>query len=192
MKTMSYESIDPAPTAKKITALVLVAAIISGLISGLVGAYIFARPGSQGIQGEPGLSGSDSIIQVVKSQNLTTTSLVAYPSGQWHNMSLFDSSTRLTINVQNGSQISVRFLSSATISSSGTISLKIVVDNQYSSIVYNAGIQPAVTLTLPIQVEILTDALPAGEHTIEVQLLRNTGTQVLLERTLFVSEMTSS
>ena len=208
---MSDQSIDPVPKARKITALVVVAAIVFGLISGLVGAYIFAKPGPQGIQGEqgtqglqgvqgvtgpqgiqgePGLDGSDSITQVIQSQNVTTISLVSFTASQWSNMSVLDDSMRLTINVQDGSRICAEFLSSVTLSSSGTISLKIVVDNQFTSIVYNAGIQPAVTLTLPIQVKILTDALPAGEHIVEVQFLRNDGTQVLTERLLYVTEMT--
>ncbi len=190
-------SIDSVPTDKKVTALVVIVALISGLTSGLVGAYIFARPGSQGlqgeqgIQGEPGLNGTNSVIQIVQVQNVTTASLVAYTSNQWHNISDFDSSMRLRINIQDGSRILAEFLSSVTISSSGTISLKIIVDNQFSSIVYNAGIQPAVTLTFPIQLKILTDALSAGEHTIEVQFLRNTGTQTLLERALSAMEIAS-
>ncbi len=69
--------------------------------------------------------------------------------------------------------------------------MKIVVDNQINSITYSAGIQPAIALTFPVQMKILTDALPAGEHTIEVQFLRNTGNQVLLERSLYVTEMTA-
>ena len=221
------QSVTSISTAKKVTVLVVVVALVFGLISGLVGAYIFAKPASQGlqgeqgiqgemgiqgpqgvqgiqgetgpqgeqgvqgIQGETGLNGNNSIIQIIQNQNLTTANLVAYTSSQWHNISVFDSSMRLTINVQDGSRICAEFLSSVTISSSGVILLKIVVDNQFSSIVYNAGIQPAVTLTLPIQMKILTGSLPAGEHTIEVQFLQNTGNQVLMERALYATEIAS-
>ena len=58
----------------------------------------------------------------------------------------------------------------------------------------NSGIAgvPAVTLTFPVQVEILTDALSAGEHTIDVQFLRDAGTPILKARSLFVYEMASN
>jgi len=163
---MLNQSIFPAPTIKKVTALVIVVALISGLISGLVGAYIFAKPGpqglqggqgiqglkgdtgvqgvpgGQGLQGESGLNGSNSIIQIIQSQNVTPASLVSFTAGGWNNMSVFDSLMELTVNVQDGSRLCARFLSSVTLSSSGTISLKIVVDNQFSSIVYVAGFNP--------------------------------------------------
>jgi hypothetical protein len=248
IKMSKYQSIEPVPTAKKIIVFVVVVALVFGLISGLVGAYIFAQPGPQGvqgiqgiqgpqgeqgiqgpqgiqgetgpqgiqgdigpqgeqgiqgpqgeqgiqgpqgIQGEPGLDGSNSIIQIVQNKNVTTASLVAYTPDQWHNISIFDNSMRSTINVQDGSRICAEFLSTVSISSGGSISLKIVVDNQFTSTICNAGLEPAWLWTFPVQLKILTDALPAGDHTIEVQFLRNTGIQVLLERALFVTEMIS-
>ena len=148
--------------------------------------------GPQGItgeQGQPGLNGSKSIIQIVQGQNLTSQSLAGYTSGQWHNVSDFDSSMMLVTSVQEGSRICVEFLSSVTVSSSGTISLKIVVDNQLSSISCNAGISTGSTSTFPIQLKLLTAPLSAGEHTIEVQFLRNSGSQILTERALFLTEM---
>ena len=149
--------------------------------------------GPQGIQGEPGLDGSNSVVQIIQSQNVTTANLGAYTIGQWYNMSVLDSSMRLTINVRNQSRVNAEFLSTVTISSEGAISLRIVVDNQFNSTVCNAGIinVPALTINFPIQVKILTMTLPAGEHTIDVQFRRDNGSPVLMERSFYVTELTS-
>ncbi len=205
---------------KKGVLLAVIAAIIAGLLGGLLGGFLFARAGpqgeqgiqglqgnngmqgpqgepglqgSQGIQGLPGLDGNNSVFQIIQSQNLTNVNLGSYTNGQWYNMSIFDSSMRLTINVQDQSRIYAEFLSSISIPSEGTISLMIVVDNQFNGTVFNVGITnvPALTITFPIQAKILTNALSAGEHTIEVQFLRNNGTPLLMERSLYVSELTS-
>ena len=50
----------------------------------------------------------------------------------------------------------------------------------------------AVTVTFPVRVNLLTGALPAGEHTIDVQLLRGVGNPALMERSLPMTELTSS
>ena len=191
--------------------LVFISAIIAGLFGGLLGGFLFARTGPQGergvqgVQGEqgvgglagqqglPGLDGSNSVIQVIQSQNLTYANLDAYTDGQWYNMSILDSSMRLTINVQDQSRIYAEFLTSVSIPSKGTISLMIVVDNQFNGSVCNVGITnvPSLTVTFPLQARILTNVLPAGQHTIEVQFLRNDGTPLLLERSLYVSELAS-
>ena len=149
--------------------------------------------GPQGIQGQPGLDGSDSIIQVINSQSVSSASIGSYTANEWNNMSIFDESMRLTIDVQSGSQVFVEFLSSISVTSAGTVSLRIVVDNQLYGIVYTAGITgvPAVTITFPAQVKILTEALSAGQHTIEVQFLRSAGSPIVLERALYVMEIAS-
>lgn len=191
---------------KKGVLLAVIIAIIAGLLGGLLGGYLFARTGprgeqgplgiqgvkgDQGAQGLPGLNGSNSVIQIIQSQNVTSTSLGAYTNGQWYNMSILDSSMRLTINVQDQSRIYAEFLSSVSIPSEGIISLMIVIDNQFNGTVFNVGINnvPALTITFPIQAKILTNALPAGEHTIEVQFLRNNGNPLLMERSFYVSEL---
>lgn len=193
---------------KKGVLLAVIVAIIAGLLGGLLGGYLFARTvpqgeqgdqgiqgvkGDQGAQGLSGLNGSNSVIQIIQSQNVTSASLGTYNLSQWYNMSVFDSSMRLTINVQDQSRISAEFLSSVSIPSQGIISLMIVVDNQFNGTVFNVGIAnvPALTITFPIQAKILTNALPAGEHTIEVQFLRNDGTPLLMERSFYVSELAS-
>lgn len=188
--------------AKKVMAALIIIAIVAGLLGGLLGALLFAKQGPQGVQGEqgvqgiqgqPGLKGSNSVIQIIQSQNATTADLSAFASGQWYNLSVLDSSMRLTINIQGQSRICAEFLSSVTVPSEGNIMFKIVVDNQFNSTVCTAGIinVPALTMTFPVQTEILTTALPAGEHTIEVQFLQAIGASLLLERSLYATELTS-
>lgn len=150
--------------------------------------------GEQGIQGEPGLNGTNSIIQVIQSQNVTPASLGTYSLTQWFNMSVFDSSMTLTIDIQSGSRICAEFLSSATFTNS-EVWLRIVVDNQYNSTVCYIGcfeVPSSPTLHLPIQVRILTDPLPAGTHTVDVQFYRFNGSPTLLDRSLYVAELTAS
>ncbi|UCB61500.1 MAG: collagen-like protein, partial [Candidatus Bathyarchaeota archaeon] len=136
------------PKTKRIMLFAVVVALIFALVSGFVGAYLFAKPGpqglqgeqgiqgvtgpqgdqgeqgiqgdqgEQGIQGEPGLNGTNSIIQVIQSQNVTSASLDAYNLTQWYNMSVFDSSMTLTIDIQSGSRIYAEFLSTATFTNS--------------------------------------------------------------------------
>jgi hypothetical protein len=147
--------------------------------------------GIQGPQGNPGVNGSDSLRQLISSHNVTAANLDTYTVGQWFNMSIFDSAMSVSINVQDGSRICAEFLSSVELSTVGAISMKNVVDNQLNSTVVNAGILsgPTVTLTMPVQVKILTDALSGGEHTIEIQFLRDAGTPILMERSIFVTEI---
>jgi hypothetical protein len=206
-------------TSKTGALLLIGIAIIAGLLGGLLGGWLFAQPGPQGIQGEqgvqgtqgaqgpsgpqgiqgvqgvPGPDGSNSVIQIVQAQNATEANLgPAYSISQWYNTSVLDSSMKLAITIQNQSRISAEFLSYIYTSSAGVVSLRIVVDNHFNSTVCNAGIigAPASTyLSIPIQVRILTDALPAGEHTIELQFLREYGTPTLMSRSLCVTELAS-
>jgi hypothetical protein len=149
--------------------------------------------GPQGIQGEPGINGTDSILQILQSQNVTSVSLGSYTMDQWYNMSVFDSSMRMTINVQDQSRIYAEFLSSVNIANLASLWLRIVVDNQFNSTVCKVGLlsPSAVNLNLQTQVKILTGALSAGQHTIEVQFLRDDGTPTLMDRSLSVTELAS-
>jgi hypothetical protein len=201
--------------SRKVVVLITVVALICGLISGLVNAFIFAKPGPQGIQGEqgiggeqglqgiqgpvgpqgtqgePGLSGSDSVIQIIQSQNVTTADLGAFTLNEWHNMSVIDSSMRLTIDVQSLSRICAEFITTASFTNS-EVWVRIVVDNQYNSTVCYVGcfeVPSSPTLHLPIQVKILTDELSAGTHTIDVQFYRFNGLPTLLDRSLYVTEL---
>ncbi len=235
----------PNPDAKRTILLAVTVALIFGLASGLVGAYIFARPGPQGIQGEtgpqgdqglqgaqgvqgvqgpegiqgeqglqgvqgeqgpqgiqgdqglqgiqgePGLNGTNSVVQIIQSQNTTLANLGAYSLNQWYNLSVLDSSMTLTIDIQSQSKICAEFMSTAIFTNS-EVWVRIVVDNQYTSITCYVGcfeVPSSPTLHLPIQVRILTDPLPAGTHTIEVQFLRFNGLPALLDRALYATEL---
>jgi len=150
--------------------------------------------GEQGIQGEPGLNGTNSIIQIIQSQNVTPVSLETYNLTQWYNMSVFDSSMTLTVDIQSESRIWAEFLSTATFTNS-EVWLRIVVDNQYNSTVCYIGcfeVPSSPTLHLPIQVRILTDTLTAGTHTVDVQFYRFNGFPTLLDRSLYVMELAAS
>ena len=143
------------------------------------------------LQGAPGLNGTNSILQVIQSQNITAANLGAY-NPQWWNMSMFDSSMRLTINVQSQSRICAEFLSTVTITNSD-VSFRIVVDNQYySSTCYTMQSGTSVpTMRLPIQMKILTDPLLAGTHTIDIQFNRLNGPSTIMDRSLYVTELTA-
>jgi hypothetical protein len=206
---------DQGSPINKALLLTIVVALIIGLISGIAGAYVIAKPGPQGPQGEqglqgetgaqgspgiqgpqgiPGVNGSNALIKVISRHNVTTASLDPYTVGQWLNMSIFDSATSVSINVQDGSRICAEFLSSVELSTVGAISLRIVIDNQFNSTVVSTEILsgPTVMLVVPIHVKILTDALPAGEHTIEIQFLRDAGAPILRERSIFVTEIATN
>ena len=124
---------------------------------------------------------------------MTQIGLGAYTLDQWYNMSVADSSMRITINVQDQSRIYAEFHSSVNIASLASIRLRIVVDNQYYSTVCMLGIltPSAVTMNLPAQVSIVTDALPAGQHTIDVQFFRDDGIPTIMGRSLVVMELAS-
>lgn len=223
-------SSNSTPNTKRIMLLAVVVALVFALVSGLVGAYLFAKPGpqglegeqgiqgvigpqgdkgdkgdqglqgiqgdrgEQGIQGEPGLNGTNSIIQAIQSQNVTPASLGTYSLTQWYNMSVFDSSMTLKVDIQSESRICAEFLSTATFTNS-EVWLRIVVDNQYNSTVCYIGcfeVPSSPTLHLPIQVRILTDTLPAGTHTVDVQFYRFNGSPTLLDRSLYVAELAAS
>jgi len=213
-------------TSRKGLVLIVVVALISGLIFGLVGAYIFAKPGPQGIQGgqgakgdigqqgiqgeqgyngsqgiqgidgaqglqgiqgEPGLNGTNTIQQMLVSQNLTSSILDAvYSSAQWYNLSVFDTSMRTTLNINDQSRILVEFATTISLSNSG-VWFKIVVDNQYVSTVCRASTSP--NMDLPIYVKILTGSLSAGEHVIEVQFYRVNGITTILDRSIYMTEL---
>jgi hypothetical protein len=199
MVKMAYLRTEPE---RKAILLSVVVAIIIGLISGLVGAYIFAKPGPQGlqgltgetgaigpqgIQGEPGLNGTNTIQQMLVSQNLTVASLdTTYNLTQWYNLSVFDSSMRTTLNISDQSRILAEFAATVSLYNSG-IWFRIVIDNQYVSTECRASTSP--NLDIPIYVKILTESLSAGEHTIEVQFYRVNGITTIRDRSIYMTEL---
>ncbi len=191
---------------KSILSIVIIA-VATGLIAGLLGALLFARPGPEGIQGErgeqgvqgpqgiqgiPGSSGSNSVVQIIESQNVTSASLAAYNLTQWYNMSVFDRSMSLSVNVQSQSRVYAQFVSTVFFTNS-EVWFRIVVDNLYNSTVCYAGLlgPNAPAMHLPVQVNILTNPLSAGTHKVDVQFYSFSGLPTLLDRSLYVAELSS-
>jgi hypothetical protein len=204
--------------AWKIVALTLVIGLLGGVVSAALVAPLFMREGPQGeigatgpqgaqgpqgLQGNPGtngangLNGTDAILQILQNRNATAVvvSTVDYPVLQWFNMSDFDASMKMTINIQQSSKIFVGFSGSYTLTSGASILVRIVVDNVYnSSICQASSASPpsSGTYTFPGHIEFLTGSLSSGQHTIEVQFQRNVdGASTQLERTLTAIEITS-
>jgi len=207
-------------STKKGWIIVIIALSLLSLITGFIGAFIFARSGPQGpiglqgpqgiqglqgeigsqgiqgeqglqgLQGESGLNGTDNIQQVLQSLNSTAENIGAYSAAQWLNMSIFDSSMRLTVNVDDQSRILVEFISSVYLSNS-EVRFRVIVDNQYASTIsYTGLIGPSSPNDYDsIQVKLLTNALSAGQHTIDVQFYLVSGSPTVLDRSLFVTEL---
>jgi hypothetical protein len=152
--------------------------------------------GPSGVQGSQGINGYNSAIQIVESQNATYAPLTtAYTLDQWYNMSIFDGSMKLTIDVQNQSRICAEFIASVSLTSPCSGWFRLAVDNQTYSISCMAavGITGVQTVSeyMPIQVKVLTGSLSEGQHTVEVEFLRDEGTPIVLERSLFATELAS-
>lgn len=198
----------------------LVLALIIGLIGGILGAALiapfFVKPGQQGpegaqgeqgpqgpqglqglqgVQGPQGIlgtNGTDAILQVLQNRNDTVVNTGSFAAGQWVNMSEFDSSMTITISLQQNSKIFAQFSSAHTLNAPASIGVRIVVDNNYNSSVYEVSLGPPAsgTYTIPGHVEFLTNLLNAGQHTVDVQFLQQ-GSPLILDRTLTVLEVTS-
>lgn len=149
--------------------------------------------GSQGLPGAPGVNGTNAILQVLQSKNDTQVDTASYNLMQWFNMSTFDPSMRIIVNIRENSRILAEFFATHYVTSVGSIWVKVVVDNVYNSSVYKcSSLAPASgVFNMPGHTEILTAPLSAGQHAIEVQFLREDGSPQILDRTLTVMELTS-
>jgi len=151
--------------------------------------------GAQGTQGIPGINGTDAILQILQNRNATEVSTSGYAPDQWFNMSSFDSSMKITINIQQDSKILVQFSSTHFLSSPSSIWVRIVVDNNYNSSIYkSSALTPASgTYRMPGHVEFLTGPLSAGQHTIDVQFLKEnlSNSPRVSDRTLTVMEIST-
>lgn len=185
--------------------------LLAGLLGTVLAAQIFIKPGPQGEQGTQGptgetgtqgpegpqgiagVNGTDSILQILQNRNETQVDTSNATWMQWYNLSDFDSSMKITINIQQNSKIFAQFSSSHQLEATASISVRIVVDNNYNSSTYECSIGPpaAPRVLIPGHVEFLTDSLNAGSHTINVQFLVENGSPFMLDRTLTVMEITS-
>ena len=122
---------------------------------------------------------------MITSHNVTTEILDVY-GAQWYDMAVFDSSMSLVIDINNQSRLMAEFVASVSLSNSA-VWLRIVVDGHYvSTTCYPLSI-PA--MQLPVQVKILTAPLLAGQHTIDVQFYQADGVSTMLDRSLYVTEI---
>jgi hypothetical protein len=149
--------------------------------------------GPQGEQGFPGIDGTDTILQILQSRNDTQEDTSGYTEDQWFNMSEFDSSMRMIISIKNNSRIFAQFSGTHYLSSPASIWIRIVVDNSYNSSEYMCSILSPGSgpYRLPGHIELLTNPLDQGLHTIDVQFYRETGSPSILKRTLTVIETTT-
>lgn len=147
--------------------------------------------GLTGPQGVPGLDGTDAVLQIMQVRNASQNDLSGFSSMQWFNMSTFDSSMKLTINIQANSRIFAEFSTTIYMTSPGSIWVRLIVDNAQNSSVFKcSSLAPASGIfNMPGHVEFLTGNLTAGQHTIEVQFLRENGSPAILDRTLTVMEI---
>jgi hypothetical protein len=201
-------SADKPSYGMKFLILVLIIAILSGLVSGALSAMFFARPGpegpagsqgmqgpagSQGQQGMPGTNGINSILQIVQNRNDTARDTSSYSVMQWFNMSQFDASMKTVINIQQNSKVFAQFSMVASLDAPGSLWARIVVDNNLNSTVAISSVGPpsAGIYKLTSHIEFLTDPLSSGQHSVQVQFLRESGSPMILDRTLTVMELIS-
>jgi len=148
--------------------------------------------GPQGLQGIPGTDGINSILQTIQNRNTTIQNTENYTAMEWFNMSESDSSMMVTIDVQQNSRLLVQFSATVSLEPPGSLRMRIVVDNSLNSTesVSSVGPPSAGTFKFPSHIEFLTEPLNSGFHTIHLQLLRETGSPIILDRTLTVIEIT--
>lgn len=147
--------------------------------------------GIQGPQGIPGNDGSNSVIQVIQTKNSTMQNTQSLTSLQWINMSKFDTTMTITINVQQNSKLLIQFSASILIDPPGSLQTRLVLDNSDNSIVsFNSvGSSSTGILKFPNHIEFFTGPLNSGLHTINLQLLRESGSPTFLDRSLTVMEL---
>jgi len=149
--------------------------------------------GSQGAQGVPGVNGTDSIIQIIQRMNGSQINTSGYTAMQWFNLSVVDSSMRVIVSVQQNSRVFVEFSAVQQLSPPASIWVRIVVDSVFNSSKYICSTGPPAsgTYTFPGHTEFLTASLNAGLHTVEAQFLRETGSPLMIDRTLTVMEVSA-
>jgi len=205
---MKLEKKEQNKYAWKLLVLILVIGLLAGLVGGALSAQLFIKTGpqgeqgpqgetglqgSQGPQGIPGVDGADSILQMIQNSNDTQVELSGYTLMQWYNISDFDISMKITINVQQNSRMFAQFSSTHQLEPPETIWTRIVVDNNLNSSRYICSTGPPASGVYKMTgvIEFLTDSLNAGTHTVNVQFLIETGSPHILDRTLTVIEIAS-
>ena len=206
--------------SKMFLIILIVMSLLLGLIGGVLGAVFFAKsgaqgeqglqgpqglPGVQGLQGEqgiagiqgvqglPGTNGINSILQVLQNRNSTAQATSSYAASQWFNMSVLDPSMNMSVIIQQNSKIFVQFSGTLSMEAPGSLWIRILVDNSLNSTlsIISVGPPSAGTFRLQSHIEFLTNPLSSGQHRIDVQFLRESGTPVILDRSLTFMEITA-
>ncbi len=153
-------------------------------------------PGPEGPTGPAGQNGTDAILQIWQTRNDTQVDTSSYATEQWYNMSMFDASMQLTIIVQQDSKIFAQFSGTHLVASPASIWVRMVVDSNQNSTKYVCASQTPASSVYEMNghIEFLTDSLPAGTHTINVQFqvkVATGGFPNILDRTLTAMEIAS-
>ena len=100
----------------------------------------------------------------------------------------------INIDVQQNSRLLIQFSASIYISTPGFLQTRIVVDDNYNSTasLTSVGSSSAGIVRLPSHIDFVTNPLNSGTHTINLQILREYGSPIILDRTIIVMEITSS
>ena len=147
--------------------------------------------GPQGPPGPPGTDGSNSVIQVIQRRNTTTFETQSYAAMQWVNMSDLDSAMIVDIVVQQDSRLLIQFSASISINPPGSLQTRIVLDNNDTSTVSKNSVGsflPGI-MTLSNHIEFLTGPLNSGSHIVNLQILRESGWPIILDRTITATEI---
>jgi hypothetical protein len=147
--------------------------------------------GPQGEQGSPGMDGSNSVLQVIQRRNSTTFETQSYAVMQWVNVSDLDSAMMININVQQNSRLLIQFSASISINPPGSLQTRVVVDNNDVSTVSKNSVGSSSTgiMTLSNHIEFLIGPLNSGSHVVNLQILRESGSPIILDRTITVMEI---
>lgn len=211
---MTFQGSHTEKYSWKFVVLALIIGLLGGILGGVLIAPLVAKPGPQGLTGEqglqglqgaqgqqglqgpqgvPGINGTNSILQALQRRNDTQESTSSFTTMLWFNMSTFDPSMSVIINIRQNSKIFVEFSGVQSLSAPASIWVRIVVDGNLNSSTYKCSLGPpsSGTFVLTGQIEFLTDSLNGGQHTINVQFLRESGSPVILDRTLTVIEIAS-
>ena len=147
--------------------------------------------GLQGLQGIPGADGINSVLQIVQTSNSTMQNTGSFANMQWFSMSVVDSSMTMPINVQQGSKLLIVFSASIRLEAAGSLWIRIVLDDSINSTVSVISIGSQSGGTLQSHIEFLSNSLDSGVHLVQLQLLRESGSPIILDRTLTITEITS-
>ena len=112
---------------------------------------------------------------------------------QWVNVSELDSSMMINIDVQQNSRLLIQFSASISIAAPASLQTRIVVDNNDISTVSknSASSSSTGTINFSEHIDFVTNPLNIGTHTINLQVLRESGSATILDRTITVMEITS-